>query len=215
MDMDTAILLRTIERLIAVLIGGLSIYLGYRLFLRVPDRHEGEGQVKLWDVSIIMSRIGPGAFFALFGAAVVGLSLYKGVVVADAEERVQSGHVAPTSNTPASHSKSFSGIGASNTNTADQRADDRALLRRDIAILNNFLPKLRPDLPEQDRSQVELAIPRIKFALMQPVWDENAPGWGDPAHFEAWLKDAEPDPPPVEIASAVAYFRYATPGAGP
>lgn len=215
MDIDTAILLRTIERLIAVLIGGLSIVLGYRLFLRVPERREAEGQFKLWDVSIIMSRIGPGAFFALFGAAVVGLSIVKGVVVADSDTRVQKAGIIETTNPPASHSRSFSGMGASNAGTADQRADARALLKRDIAILNNFIPKLRTDLAEQDRTQVELAIPRIKFALMQPVWDENAPGWGDPARFEAWLKNAEPYPPPADIAAAVAYFRYATPGASP
>jgi hypothetical protein len=215
MDMDTAILLRTIERLTAVLIGGLSIYLGYRLFLRVPEQHEGEGQFKLWDVSIIMSRIGPGAFFALFGAAVVGLSIVKGIVVADAQERGPKDSIAKTATPPDAHSKSYSGMGASTADTADQRADNRALLRRDIAILNNFLPKLRADLAEQDRTQVELAIPRIKFALMRPMWDESTPGWGEPARFEAWLKDAEPDPPPADIAAAVEYFRYAKPGASP
>ena len=197
MDIDTAILLRYVERLVAVLIGGLAIYLGYRLFLRVPDRREGEGQIKLWDVSIVLSRIGPGVFFALFGAAVVGLSLFKGTeaVVRPDEQR-------------------FSGLGAGPGQSADARADARALLRRDIAILNNFIPKLRADLPAQDHTQVELAIPRIKFTLMKPAWPENEPGWGDPARFEAWLKDAEPDPPPAEIAAAVEYFRYGAPGAG-
>ena len=43
MDMNTAILLRHVERLMAVLIGGLSILPGYHGFQRVPERHEGEG----------------------------------------------------------------------------------------------------------------------------------------------------------------------------
>jgi len=32
-----AIVLRSLERLVVVAFGGLSIYLGYRLFLRMPD----------------------------------------------------------------------------------------------------------------------------------------------------------------------------------
>jgi hypothetical protein len=214
MDIDTAILLRYIERLVGVLIGGLSIYLGYRLFLRVPDRHEGEGQIKLLDVSIVMSRIGPGVFFALFGAAVVGLSLYKGVVVETTDGRLD-GSAADVVNAPEQRTERYSGMGATTAADADQRADARALLKRDIAILNNFIPKLRADLQQQDRTEVELAIPRIKFALMQPVWPENEAGWSDPARFEAWLNGTAPEPPSAEIAAAVAYFRYGTAGAGP
>lgn len=215
MDIDTAFLLRAIERLLAVAIGGLAIYLGYRLFLRVPERREGEGQFKLWDVTIILSRIGPGVFFALFGAAVVGLSLYKGVTAEMGDGmRAQPGHDTGSPMTPAAPGVRFSGIGALPDDSGERRADARALLRRDIAILNNVLPRLRADLPEQDRTQLELAIPRIKFALMQAVWDENVPGWGDPARFEAWLREG-PETPPAEIAAAVDYFRYAAPGAGP
>lgn len=210
MDIDTAIQLRHIERLLAVLIGGLSIYLGYRLFLRVPDRYEGESQFKAWDISIFMSRIGPGIFFALFGATVVGLSFYHAVTV----ERVQQADTATSADVPARQAERYSGMGAPTTE-ADRRADARALLRRDIAILNTLNPKLRADLAEQDRTQVELAIPRIKFTLMQPVWPAHAPGWGDPARFEAWLNADAPDPPPVDIAAAVDFFRYGEPGAAP
>lgn len=211
MDIDTAIQLRHIERLLAVLIGGLSIYLGYRLFLRVPDRYEGESQFKAWNISIVMSRIGPGIFFALFGAAVVGLSFYHAVTV----ERVQQASTAtPADTVPARQAERYSGMGAPAAE-ADRRADARALLRRDIAILNTLIPKLRADLAEQDRTQVELALPRIKFTLMQPVWPAHAPGWGDPARFEAWLNADAPDPPPADIAAAVDFFRYGEPGAAP
>jgi hypothetical protein len=214
MDLDTAILLRYIERLAGVFIGGLAIYLGYRLFLKVPERREGEGSIKVMDVSIILTRIGPGVFFALFGAAVVALSLYKGVLV-ESTNRSFQGSVAQSDAAPSQRTERFSGMGALNEADADRRADARALLRRDIAVLNNFLPKLRADLPPQDRTEVELALPRIKFALMQPVWPQNETGWGDPARFEAWLSEGERDPPPAEIAAAVDYFRYGTAGAGP
>lgn len=216
MDIDTAILLRFIERLAGILIGGLSIYFGYRLFLRLPDRHESEGSIKLMDASIILSRIGPGVFFALFGAAVVALSLYKGVLVETADGRVE-GSVAHSvdASVVTQQTRRFSGMGVyDDASEADRRADVRALLRRDIAVLNNILPKLRADLLQPDRTEVELAIPRIKFALMQPVWPENEAGWGDPARFETWLNEGERDPPP-EITAAAAYFRYGTAGTQP
>jgi hypothetical protein len=74
------ITLRFAERLVAVLFGGMAIYLGYRLFLLVPDRRGGEGRFTFpWDVSVVLARVGPGVFFALFGALVVGTSLVKGV----------------------------------------------------------------------------------------------------------------------------------------
>ena len=212
MDIDTAILMRTLERLIGILIGGLSIYLGYRLFLSLPDRREGEGQLKLWDASIVLSRIGPGVFFALFGAVVVGLSLYKGILLESADGRY-AGSAAQSADPPPRIER-YSGMGASAAG-ADARADARALLTRDIAILNNVIPKLRADLPPQDRAEVELAIPRIKFALMQPLWPDKEAGWGDPARFEVWLSEAAPEPPPAEIAAAAAYFRYGAAGATP
>ncbi len=100
MDLDTAILLRSIERLAGIFIGGLSIYFGYRLFLRLPERREGEGSIKLLDASIVLSRIGPGVFFALFGAAVVALSLYKGVVVETNDGRVEGSVAQPRAAPP-------------------------------------------------------------------------------------------------------------------
>src|SRR5207245_1619184 len=72
--------LRVIERVLAVIIGGLSIYLGYRLFIKLPEQKDSEGKVVLpGDISIFFSRVGPGVFFSLFGAAVVVVSLRQGL----------------------------------------------------------------------------------------------------------------------------------------
>ncbi|WP_321527816.1 hypothetical protein [Sedimenticola selenatireducens] len=188
--METAILLRFAERIIGVLIGGMAIYLGYRLFLKIPDRQDGEGRFSLRDVSIVISRVGPGVFFALFGASVVGVSFFQGT---EAEWRPDS--------------QRFSGMGAEAPLTTDRRA----LLRRDIAILNNIVPKLSAGLPEQDRAEVELALPRIKFALMKPAWAEGEDGWSDPRRFEIWLNDGQQSPPPIELEAAVRFFHYGDP----
>ncbi len=213
MDIDTAIALRSLERLLGILIGGLSIYLGYRLFMNLPARREGEGQIKLWDLSIVLSRVGPGVFFALFGALVVGLSLYHGVSVERVEGDAATGGA--HSSNPLFRADRFSGLVGGGATGLDARADARALLRRDIAMLNNLSPKLRADLPPQDRAEVELAIPRIKFSLMEPLWPQGAAGWGDAGRFKAWLQAAAPEPPPDEIAAAAAYFRYGAPETRP
>lgn len=75
-----AVIIRSIERIFAVLSGILSIYLGYLLFLQIPNEVNSQGQVTLpGGTAIYLSRIGPGAFLALFGAIVVAISLTRPV----------------------------------------------------------------------------------------------------------------------------------------
>src|SRR6266496_2543343 len=64
--------LRVIERVLAVIIGGL--------FIKLPKQKDSSGKVMLpGDISIFFSRVGPGVFFSLFGAAVVVVSLQHGL----------------------------------------------------------------------------------------------------------------------------------------
>ncbi|MGH7901241.1 MAG: hypothetical protein ACRENZ_05830, partial [Thermodesulfobacteriota bacterium] len=78
--MILTIILRELERIIVVVSGALSIYLGYRLFLVNPERDESTGRFKLpGGISIYMTRVGPGVFFTLFGAAVIAFSLKQGI----------------------------------------------------------------------------------------------------------------------------------------
>lgn len=63
--------LRMLERLINVLIAGMSIYLGFRLFLSIPHSQSGEGKFTFPGGSVHLMRTGPGVFFALFGCAII------------------------------------------------------------------------------------------------------------------------------------------------
>ena len=72
-----------------------------------------------------------------------------------------------------------------------------------------FLGALRHGNRCRASIRVELAIPRIKFALIKPLWGETEEGWGAPPEFEQWLKDGESDPPPSTITQAVEYYHYA------
>ncbi len=200
--MDIVAGLRMIERLLAVGIGGMSIYLGYRLFLALPAIRNASGEFHLpLDIKVILSRVGPGAFFALFGTAVVALSLYSSVrhdvarapvtVNADTGSRVET--------------RSFAGLGSAHTTDsgAAQRADARKLLRRDMVELNALSGKLRDDLAEPDRAEVGELVRRVKLKLLRSVWES---GWGDPSTFDGWLASDRPDPPPALIDAAELYF---------
>lgn len=61
---------RTLERLLIVVTGTMSMYCGYRLFAVVSGQ-AGELAAKAGDWQLRLVRVGPGVFFALFGAAIV------------------------------------------------------------------------------------------------------------------------------------------------
>ena len=74
------LLVRMAERVLAVGIGGISIYLGFRMFTLMPDLPVGDADIKLHGgVGIMVSRVGPGVSFSLFGAVIASLSLYRPV----------------------------------------------------------------------------------------------------------------------------------------
>src|SRR5262245_13969419 len=81
---DALLLMRMVERLFGLLAGGLCVVLGYQLFIRLPEKADSSGKVILpGGVSIWLSRVGPGIFFALFGVAIVAYSFASAVRVTD------------------------------------------------------------------------------------------------------------------------------------
>jgi hypothetical protein len=193
------LLLRFLERMTVVLISGMAIYLGFRLFLAVPELRESDGEVKLpWNISVVMTRVGPGVFFALFGIAAVSLALYRPLEMtltgpgrAGGESRQRFSYAAdPT------------------LDDRTARADARALLRKEIARLNAIPRLLRADLPEYERDSVQRTLARVKLQLMKPLWGDASEGFGDIATFEAWVDAGEFDAPPAHMEGALALYRY-------
>jgi hypothetical protein len=192
------LVLRFLERITAVLIGGLAIYLGYHLFLRVPEQRDSSGKVVLpWNVSVLMSRVGPGVFFALFGVIAVGVALIRPLEIGST-----------TSINGNDSRSSVRYLGEMVTDNKAARADARALLRKQIAELNTIPRELRPDLPAQDRDSVQRTIARVKLALMKPAWGDSDEGFGDVSAFEKWVLANEPEPPPAGMAEALALYRF-------
>lgn len=217
--MDTGTLLialiRPIERLLAVGIGGFSIYLGYRLFQSLPDRTDSEGHVILpGGVDVRLSRIGPGAFFALFGAAVVGFALSRAVRVeapaaAQAPVAVTQPTQPPQAGAPqASAAVIYGGMGEAPAPRSELSESALAELRRDLHDLNSLVGVLREDADAKTCNELGIAIqglaPKIKLGLLQRSW---SPTWGDFGRFEQWVRAGARDPVPEVIAQPAALFR--------
>ena len=75
---DEAILI-LIYKVVSLLSGLLITYLGHRLFVKGIFNEAGNLEATWKDKSLILKRAAPGTFFALFGAIVVSISLYKGM----------------------------------------------------------------------------------------------------------------------------------------
>jgi hypothetical protein len=71
---------RAFERPLITSLCGMSIYLGYRLFrLGILDAQEGTIASYGWKVNL--EKVGPGVFFALFGAIGLTVSILRNVKI--------------------------------------------------------------------------------------------------------------------------------------
>ena len=187
------ILSRAAERILLVLAGALCVYLGYSLFRSMPSIPRGEGKLQLpGGVSIFLSRIGPGVFFALFGCAIIGYSVTRpmnlSVPVGSGEAGVFSGlaeRAAP---------KQFSEIAVGG-------------LQPEIAMarLNGFLTNARQSMSIPEATELEEAVRAAKFAIMLSQWK---PEWGDRSKFADWAREnGDRDPPDDLVPGATIVFR--------
>lgn len=209
--MNEIILLRMGERILADIIGGICIYLGYSLFLRISEQKTGDAKMSFpGGISVHIARVGPGVFFTLFGATLVSLSFFKPVSVNSDQVIHEATPGLPDSSASVAAGKiNFTGMNSPAPLTEQEAsADARVKLRKDIQLLNTLPNSLRTDLPPQDRIRIDLALDRIKLTLMKPVWGEAAEGWGTWEEFEIWQKNGSPSPPPARIEKAVEFFSF-------
>lgn len=195
------LLLRFIERVVCVLLGGLAIYLGYRLFRDVPQMTDSSGKVALpWNISVAVTRVGPGVFFALFGVVAVGTSLVMPLRLSGADAMAAR--------------KSEQVVYLSSPLAADpgSRADARRLLEKEMNLLNSIPRQLRADLAQIDREDIEAGLAGVKLRLLKPVWGTREEGFGEYAQFATWIRQGATGEPPPDMAAAVALFRTGVTG---
>ena len=80
---------RLAERILVVACGGLSLPFGWHLF-KTGVLTDQSAEFSRKEISVRLQKVGPGVFFAIFGAAILALSLYRPLVVSDTEP--ESGH---------------------------------------------------------------------------------------------------------------------------
>jgi hypothetical protein len=202
------ILLGAFQRILSILIGGMLIYFGYRLFLSLPGkrgRDGGSGEFSLGGANKVkLSKVGPGVFFAIFGAGLIAYSFAKPMKVnipgaAPNAQSSPSAANAPSAGTGAVAAAGFSYAGAvSAPETDEDRARMRNETQQDIIILNRALDRANAS----ERPQVERAVVRAKVALMEPLWAED---WGELKDFRDWL--AKGGAPPAKTQPAADYFQ--------
>ena len=195
------IIFRMVERILGVLIGGVLIYFGYRLFLSLAGkrgRDRGAGEFSFAGGNKIkLSKVGPGVFFALFGAGLIVFSLVKPVSLTVSPGAAKSSTSAPKPGVVAASEFKF--VGAVSVPETDQdRVRMRTETQQDVLALNRAF-----DVAEAaDRPGLGRAVSRAKFALMEPLWAED---WGDIADFRDWLDKG--GSPPATVQPAVDYFQ--------
>lgn len=192
--MDTALLLAAIrgaERLLIVAAASLCVWLGYRLFQSLPTRNTSDGGIELASLKVTLSKVGPGAFFAAFGAVVLW-------------QAVQSAATIPLAVPPAA------GVTASPASPAPPAATALAIYalgdpqsalhaRADIAVLNCLAAAAPAALGALER---EAAVHRIRLALLAAAWQ---PGWGDQAAFDRLAQGQIPTQGPIAEAYAARH----------
>jgi hypothetical protein len=195
---------RMIERILAVAIGGVAIYLGYRLFLQVPERHDSQGSITLpWDITVLLSRVGPGVFFALFGAAVVGYGLHESVSYTR-ERSSQTAQATGGPNASATERVIWGGASPRMTTQPDEALTAARLRARlEIEFLNSLPALLRGDLKDEQERDVSQRTAALKLGVMHLLWGGD---WGDFAAFKDWAQGSASEPIPKGLEAAAQYF---------
>lgn len=207
MDIDPttlAIGFRQSERLLIVLGGILSVLLGYRLFMNLPMLERGGGKIQLpGGISIFLTRIGPGVFFALFGTGVLGYAMHQSVTVTGgaAPARAPATANASASSGPIAYSGAVPNRTSADT---EQRQAERNGVVGTIRALRALEAAVESSLQGQARVSAMIGLDDAKARLMGSVWDER--DWGPRAAFEAWRNAGMPQPAPAAIERAADIF---------
>ena len=179
------VLMRSIERIVSVVIGGFAIYFGYRLFLSLPEQVPGSGRFKLpGGTSLYLTRVGPGVFFSLFGTVLVSLALLSPV-------NVEYGGV---------HISSMRTRASAEPDLPQRRQQVEAV----IGDLNRIPQLLGRDVDSKVREDLEPALRAARLALLRGVWSDD---WGAWPAFAHWTLDPDGAPPDKAQVAAQIYSK--------
>jgi hypothetical protein len=188
--MDTTLAL-FIYKLVCIGSGLLVCYFGFRLFVLGIFTGAGDLSSQFQSTKLVLKKAAPGTFFALFGATVIGVSLWKGL-----QFDTRSQPLAQNENETKTYSETRSqGFGDAAPDVASDKLEaTRAEARTTIFELNNLQTQLRADFPKNRLVDLQTAIRDSKLALLYSVWSKE---WGDYSQFKEWIINGEQQPPPA------------------
>ena len=192
---DALLLMRMAERLLGLLAGALCVVLGYQLFIRLPEKSDSSGKVILpGGVSIWLSRVGPGIFFALFGVAIIAYSFASTVRVSEQTAAPVVQASTGTTTTLAASRREISAMSdRSSRATREEREEQLTYLRLALSNLNAAIDRLQHDTQPPERDRLVAGLQGAKMLLLRGNWDTP---WGDPARFQAWVNSGAVLPAP-------------------
>lgn len=185
------------ERILALGVAGISIVLGFLLFLVAPElpansAAEYEG-VKM---KFILSNIAPGVFFALFGAVITVYSIItqakiNGNVMMEADNKTFTTQNIQFLQKESKH--------------PDENKNLRGIYQQDFRTYSRIIQKIDSDeeISNDLKLDFESTLNNTKKTLMRSVWDEK---WGEFSDFDNWLKMGCPEPVPDKISEAANFF---------
>ena len=145
MDPTTVLVMsRAAERLLIVFFAGVSIWMGWKLFLKQGGQTDHQAELSYKDLLIRLRKVGPGIFFALFGVGVMIFSLMRPL-------QVREGDLVLRGQSTEGHSVGYS--------LKYLALAQRPELHRWIVALNTIIPIV--DLP------IDVPIPEPDRALLQ------------------------------------------------
>lgn len=162
------IIARSLERIIAVVFGGLGIYYGYRLFQLLPTQKDNSGKIELPGISVVLSKAGPGVFFVAFGTVILLSTFFNPVVIRPDEVYGAASYTGLTSPVPSSHGGTEQNI---------------ARVRLDIQVLNCALQANNTSRSHIKTDDMQISITDAKLALLARVWNKQK--WGE---YDAFYK---------------------------
>jgi len=192
-SVDAMLLMRMVERLLGLLSGALCVVLGYRLFINLPEKTDSAGKVVLpGGVSIWLSRVGPGIFFALFGAAIVAYSFASTVRVTNEQNVPRASSDTPGDALAMRRQEIAAMAGrAARSDTSEQTIIE---LRGAMADLNAAIDRLGRDAAPPERDRLIAGLQNAKVLLLRGAW---VAAWGDPARFQSWINSGAQLPAPA------------------
>ena len=172
-----AVSMHGLERIVAVLLGGLAVYYGFKLFLALPTQTRSDGEIRLPGMSVVLAKAGPGLFFVAFGALVIITSLFRPIEIKTANMDYRGIGEAAAAKEPAGNPRRES--------PAKRAGAEQEMARVQLALLSvNCMARLASTRAKGLGADFDQSARESKLALLSLVWERDK--WGGYDEFEQW-----------------------------